>query len=504
MGKIKLILSALLLLYSSISASEVLRFEYSGVISAVDFSTSDPFSRSVSVGTTFRGFYEFDSVTPPPSGTACLIMSQCRWDYPIPPYSFGITLGNTTIDVPNSYTIINTNDLSGSGDDSYAVSSGSGSFNIGDWSAALQLTFKDDTGTFISNPQDILIEPPDLTVLSLAEMGIVRTLNGCSGCDGSLFGTITNIVAVDTPTPSPTLYPNRDMFLGAVGPSITDDYTGYAPTPSTPVNLTNEEMTAVLGETSYESFSASNLNSVGNVFVNGDGTNYCAGCNGNFKLTFDNTSLTFGSGVYGVGVDIVLHTSRRCSIGDVCQGDPVADGTVLVEFTDGTIEELIIPADIGFFGPETYFLGVTDDRGIKSLSVGTAPFPERHRWVIDNLTIASLSTANVSIDIKPGSDPNPVNPKSKGVIPVAVLGSIDFDATQIDFSTVKFGLAEAPPAHDGHVEDVNDDGFMDMMFHFKVQATGIVCGETEATLTGATFGGIQFNGTDAVKTVGCN
>ena len=110
---------------------------------------------------------------------------------------------------------------------------------------------------------------------------------------------------------------------------------------------------------------------------------------------------------------------------------------------------------------------------------------------------------SVVIDIKPGSDPNPVNPRSKEVIPVAVLGSTVFDATQIDYSTVKFGPDEALSVHDGHVEDVNDDGYPDMVLHFNTQETGIVCGDTEATLTGATFGGIQFTGTDAVKTVGC-
>lgn len=110
----------------------------------------------------------------------------------------------------------------------------------------------------------------------------------------------------------------------------------------------------------------------------------------------------------------------------------------------------------------------------------------------------------IDIDIKPGSDPNPVNPKSNGVIPVAVLGSTDFDAMQVDFSTVTFGPDGATSAHDGHVEDVNDDSIMDMMFHFKTQETGIVCGDTEATLTGETFDETQFTGTDTIKTVGCN
>ena len=107
------------------------------------------------------------------------------------------------------------------------------------------------------------------------------------------------------------------------------------------------------------------------------------------------------------------------------------------------------------------------------------------------------------IDIKPGSDKNPVNPKSNGVIPVAVLGSIDFDATQVDHSTVVFGPDEAAPVHDGHVEDVDGDGFMDMVFHFKTRETGLDCGDTEAYLSAATFAGDGFSAADSIDTVGC-
>ncbi len=110
---------------------------------------------------------------------------------------------------------------------------------------------------------------------------------------------------------------------------------------------------------------------------------------------------------------------------------------------------------------------------------------------------------SVDIDIKPGSDPNGINPRSKGVIPVAVLGSASFDATQVDSSTVVFGPDETSPVHDGHVEDVNGDFFDDMVFHFTTQETGIACGDTDATLTGETFGGDSITGTDAVKTAGC-
>ena len=108
------------------------------------------------------------------------------------------------------------------------------------------------------------------------------------------------------------------------------------------------------------------------------------------------------------------------------------------------------------------------------------------------------------IDIKPESDDNSINPRSNGVIPVAVLGSIDFDATQIRVSTVIFGPDAATPEHNGHVEDVNNDGFMDMLFHFDTRESGIQCGDTEAFLRGEIFDGQSFGNLDSITTIGCD
>jgi hypothetical protein len=188
---------------------------------------------------------------------------------------------------------------------------------------------------------------------------------------------------------SPVYYSDRGSFLASIGQSITDDYSGYAIPPDGNVVLSNAQMNSVLGEAEYQSISFENLNLVGHIYVYGDGGNYCAGCNGNFRTAFGNTSLTVNGGVFGVGVDIVYHTSRHTSIGDIDPGDRVVDGTVLVEFADASVEAVTIPADIGFFGPEVFFVGLTDPRGIKSLTFGTEPLPLRHSWTIDNLTIAA-------------------------------------------------------------------------------------------------------------------
>jgi hypothetical protein len=42
-----------------------------------------------------------------------------------------------------------------------------------------------------------------------------------------------------------------------------------------------------------------------------------------------------------------------------------------------------------------------------------------------------------------------------------------------------------------------------MMLHFPTQDTGITCLDTEITLTGATFDGLEFTATDSIQTTGC-
>ena len=73
----------------------------------------------------------------------------------------------------------------------------------------------------------------------------------------------------------------------------------------------------------------------------------------------------------------------------------------------------------------------------------------------------------------------------------------------MDASTIAFGAHGAAPAHchGPHVEDVNGDGLLDLMAHFRTEETGIVYGTLVACLSGETLDGMSFNGCDAVRTV---
>jgi hypothetical protein len=130
----------------------------------------------------------------------------------------------------------------------------------------------------------------------------------------------------------------------------------------------------------------------------------------------------------------------------------------------------------------------------------------------------------VEIDIKPGSCPNPLNVKSGGVLPVAVLGTADFDVTYIDPETItlhgipplRFGFEDVSTPFEGLADSCGGctlqgaDSFLDMTFKFDknavVEALGAVQdgGCVKIPLTGNLrdeFGGDSIHGADSVRII---
>jgi hypothetical protein len=113
-----------------------------------------------------------------------------------------------------------------------------------------------------------------------------------------------------------------------------------------------------------------------------------------------------------------------------------------------------------------------------------------------------LSQRLLEIDIKPLSDSNSINTDDKGVIPVAILTTEDFDALTVDADSVRFGPDEAEKRHKkAHAKDVDEDGDLDLLLHFPTLDTGIAPGDTEACLIGQSFDGAPLTGCDPVRTV---
>ena len=137
---------------------------------------------------------------------------------------------------------------------------------------------------------------------------------------------------------------------------------------------------------------------------------------------------------------------------------------------------------------------------------------------IDNLNIEG--EIDVAVDIKPQSCPNPLNVKKKGVLPVAILGTADFDVTQVDPSTLmlvgvsplRWALEDvatpyAPFVGKEESTDCNTlgpDGYLDLTLKFDAQEIVAALGSVSdgdvliLTLTGNLLNGITINGEDVI------
>ena len=175
-------------------------------------------------------------------------------------------------------------------------------------------------------------------------------------------------------------------------------------------------------------------------------------------------------------------------------------GTVDAE---GTLASSVAASGGGFF-PSSFRIGDYSTTVLDSSDGRT--FWSANEYIGDDgdsdiwrthITSFTAPAIQVSIDIR-----DHINPRSKGVIQVAILTTSTFNATVADPLSIKFGPHGAH-TRKAKIHDVNGDGLPDLALHFRTQQTGITCGDTSASLIGKTFGGQAIQGSDSFNTVGC-
>lgn len=215
----------------------------------------------------------------------------------------------------------------------------------------------------------------------------------------------------------------------------------------------------------------------------------------NVKIYIDNM-LKKTLSITLTDIKIALHTNAR-AIGDTVSAqfdniDISVDEFIFTDdFEDGTIDPIWIvwKAD---------WMSVTEQQGVLDMT-GTAT---EQFWENGGGAVILISdiVMKVVIDIKPDSFPNSINLKSKGNVPVAILSDSAFDATTVDPDTVVFAGALPLPIGESP-EDVNGDGLLDVILHFKTQGLDIQPGDTEDCLNGMTFDGQEFKGCDSIRII---
>jgi lysophospholipase L1-like esterase len=156
-------------------------------------------------------------------------------------------------------------------------------------------------------------------------------------------------------------------------------------------------------------------------------------------------------------------------------------GTLTIFLDDLTRPVLTVPVDLGTT------LSLDNSRAWIGFTAATGGRSQAHDILSFSFVGTEEAQPGVDIDIIPDSDPNtwPCQ-NTEEDLPVALLSTEDFDATNVDADSVRFGKAgtEASEVHrdEGgkaarHVADVNDDGRDDLVFHFRFGDTGFSCND---------------------------
>ncbi len=269
------------------------------------------------------------------------------------------------------------------------------------------------------------------------------------------------------------------------------------------------------------------------LFLNSDGTvkshQKISDTQGNFLGEIDDVDH-FGASVAGVG-DLDDDGILDLAVGSVLDDDGGPNrGAVWILFLNpnGTVKnyQKISSTEGDFSGPlndddHFYIVSFLDDfnfDGTPELAVGAAldddgGYDRGAVWIL----FLEKNALSVDIDIKPTSCPNPLNVKSKGVLPVSILGSEDLDVTTIDIASIR--LADVAPIRSSYedvaapVTDTADcacgtdgpDGYCDLNLKFRTQDIVPELGEVnnndvlQLTLKAVLQNGTLIQGHDCVR-----
>ncbi|MGD8500457.1 MAG: hypothetical protein PVJ86_07400 [Phycisphaerales bacterium] len=180
-------------------------------------------------------------------------------------------------------------------------------------------------------------------------------------------------------------------------------------------------------------------------------------------------------------------------------------------------QEVLSVPHISFFGTDSTVVTAAQ-AGLHMMTVKFIERRNQHSGIEITLNGEHLQNAKAYIDIKPGSCPNPLNLNSKGVLPVAILGSEGFDVTTIDPDSILLeGVAPIRSSYEDVSTPVSEDecacttegpdGFLDLTLKFKTQEIVAAIGEVSdgdllsLTLTGEDISGVSIEGTDCVVVI---
>ncbi|MCL6261213.1 choice-of-anchor L domain-containing protein [Aquiflexum sp. TKW24L] len=277
-------------------------------------------------------------------------------------------------------------------------------------------------------------------------------------------GNIASVVGPNTSNSTTTVLGTLgDADLNGLGAGTTGDATVLE------FDFTCESIQVisfqyVFTSEEYNEFVNSSFNDVFGFFLNGVNIALIPGSNTPVSINNLNCGNPYNP-AGGVNCDLFVNneiSTRAVEINTEMDGLTVVL-TATAEVTPGTNRIKLAIADVGDRSLDSKVL-------IKAESFVCAP-----------------PVVFVPFDVHPGSCPNPINLRRNGVIPTAILGTADFDVTDIDLSTITlegvspirsdFSDVATPylpivdkPLESGACNTLLSDGFMDLTLKFSAQA----------------------------------